>query len=314
MQIPITFKPDDCDLNSLVYPSCDYCATDQNRILFSSIDKRFKQTPRTIFNVVRCKNCGLVYLSPRPSKTRIADYYPSQFYDSREDALKEKQYILESRFVGKPEGRKLLDIGCANGGFVRFMRNKGWAADGTDVIETKGQANDSNIFIGQIDEIGLKEACYDVVTAWAVMEHVHSPTLYFSTIFKLLKPNGRFIFLVPNFNSIASRVFQDEDVPRHLHFFTRKTLSNYASKCKFKTPPEYCPDNDIYCRNSSGWFVRPMLYRFVRNRIQSRNKLFRRAMRIADIVGGKLDICFHTLKIESRLGIQGSLIITFTKA
>jgi 2-polyprenyl-3-methyl-5-hydroxy-6-metoxy-1,4-benzoquinol methylase len=42
----------------------------------------------------------------------------------------------------------------------------------------------------------LKESSFDIVTAWAVFEHLHNPSDYFFEVQKVLKPGGKFIFLV----------------------------------------------------------------------------------------------------------------------
>jgi SAM-dependent methyltransferase len=74
---------------------------------------------------------------------------------------------------------------------------------------------------------------YDAVTAWAVLEHVHAPMEYFQKAGRVTKPGGLFVFLVPNYGSVASRRLFWEDVPRHLNFFTRATVEKYLEKSGF---------------------------------------------------------------------------------
>ena len=33
-----------------------------------------------LFTIVKCRNCGLVYLNPRPSKDLLGSYYPTDYY------------------------------------------------------------------------------------------------------------------------------------------------------------------------------------------------------------------------------------------
>jgi SAM-dependent methyltransferase len=70
---------------------------------------------------------------------------------------------------------------------------------------------------------------FEALTAWAVLEHVHDPRAYFAAAGRLLRPGGRFVFLVTNFDSLSSRALFREDVPRHLHFFTEATVRRYVS-------------------------------------------------------------------------------------
>src|SRR5262249_34533934 len=69
--------------------------------------------------------------------------------------------------------------------------------------------------------------------AWAVLEHVHDPMTYFRKANEVLKPSGLFVFLVTNFESIASRHLFVEDVPRHLNFFTRSFVRRYLDLTGF---------------------------------------------------------------------------------
>lgn len=50
---------------------------------------------------------------------------------------------------------------------------------------------------------------------------------YFKKAYEALKPGGRLVFLVPNFESLASKRLFREDIPRHLYFFTPDTLRRY---------------------------------------------------------------------------------------
>ena len=67
-----------------------------------------------------------------------------------------------------------------------------------------------------------------MITAWAVFEHLHDPAAAFQRCGELLRPGGRLIVQVPNLRSIYARWAKQEDVPRHLFFFTEKTLRAYG--------------------------------------------------------------------------------------
>jgi SAM-dependent methyltransferase len=67
-----------------------------------------------------------------------------------------------------------------------------------------------------------------VVTAWAVFEHLRDPAAAFRAVAGLLRPGGILILEVPNLRSIWARWALQEDVPRHLYFFTPRTLRAYG--------------------------------------------------------------------------------------
>jgi 2-polyprenyl-3-methyl-5-hydroxy-6-metoxy-1,4-benzoquinol methylase len=60
---------------------CDYCQSGKYDIFQTASDVFTKDK----FNLVKCKDCGLVYLNPRPTIDEIGRYYP------------DKEYFLESK-------------------------------------------------------------------------------------------------------------------------------------------------------------------------------------------------------------------------
>lgn len=136
---------------------------------------------------------------------------------------------------------RLLDVGCANGDFPRFMARRGWDVEGVEVSSSTIPVRDFPVYAQPFPKIPLDAPSYDAVTAWAVLEHVHNPKAYFHKAGRVLKPGGVFVFLVPNFISIASRRLLREDVPRHLFFFTRETVARYLAGAGLRLERE---DND----------------------------------------------------------------------
>jgi len=128
----------------------------------------------------------------------------------------------------------LLDVGCAEGDFPRFMKARGWIVEGVEVSSETAPIRDFKVYNQPLHEIPVERPTYDAVTAWAVIEHVHDPMAYFRKAGEVTKQGGLFVFLLQNFESLASRCLFCEDVPRHLYFFTEKTVKQYLEKTGFK--------------------------------------------------------------------------------
>jgi SAM-dependent methyltransferase len=198
------------------------------------------------FTVVECERCGLGFVNPRPTIAEIQKYYPAAYYEG--PPTKSHERYLNRRFSAEASylrplengsGRKrLLDVGCANGDFPRFMAARGWEVEGVENSESSRPIQDFRLFTEEFDKIPVQESYYDAVTAWAVMEHVHDPMAYFRKAVEVLKRGGLFVFLVQNFDSVASRHLFCEDVPRHLYFFTRETVKQYLEKMGFALEKE----------------------------------------------------------------------------
>lgn len=128
--------------------------------------------PRFPFHLVRCQQCGLVYLDPRPAPEEIGDYYTSEYYTSlppqpidgktwqqliktvayksrcqhtSHEVSATKRFFLRlarpligwraRRYVPvRPHGR-LLDVGCGNGQWAAWLRDNipGWEAEGVEI-------------------------------------------------------------------------------------------------------------------------------------------------------------------------------------
>lgn len=58
---------------------CDLCRSDQSDPFIRQRDLLLAVTDEE-FTIVRCRQCGLVYLNPRPSRDLIGTYYPSVYY------------------------------------------------------------------------------------------------------------------------------------------------------------------------------------------------------------------------------------------
>lgn len=242
---------------------CNLCGSTKQRLAYEMPDTWYFR--KEFFKVVECESCGLGFVNPRPKFEVIDRYYPKDFYDEfeRDQAFHLERYRREAvylRFARLPENcrPRLLDVGCANGGFAKYSLNLGWEVEGVEVASNAGRISDFPVFRCPLPEIPAPSERYDAITAWAVLEHVHDPMSYFKTVSRLLKVQGVFIFLVTNFDSVTSRHLFREDVPRHLYFFSQKTIKKYLESCGFSL--EYAvSENSIYSLRPVNWlrfFVR----------------------------------------------------------
>jgi SAM-dependent methyltransferase len=193
------------------------------------------------FRVVSCDQCGLGFVNPRPTFAEMARHYPPEYFEAVEnsshDRYLERRFRNEAAYLRPLEARRasplLLDIGCANGDFPRYMVARGWRVEGVEVSQASRRIHDFKVYPQEFQDIPVNQPTYDAVTAWAVLEHTHDPMTYFRKAAQVLKPGGLFVFLVTNFESIGSRRLFCEDVPRHLYFFTRSTVRRYLETTGF---------------------------------------------------------------------------------
>jgi 2-polyprenyl-3-methyl-5-hydroxy-6-metoxy-1,4-benzoquinol methylase len=205
---------------------CNLCGADDAAPLFRLRDYRLR-VDDVEWNAVRCRRCGLGYLNPRPTPAESERYYPPVYF-ARD--LQANRYRRQGEYVIAPPGR-LLDIGTATGEFLAVMRERGWDVEGIEPARQAGNPHNLPIHRLPFPDTGeLPDGAYDVVTAWAVFEHLRDPAAGFLSAARLLRPGGELILQVPNLRSIYSRWALQEDVPRHLYFFTPQTLRAYADR------------------------------------------------------------------------------------
>ena len=216
--------------------NCNLCGSNNYRVIYSMPDARYFVDEW--FSIVECMNCGLGFVNPRPTSSEMSKYYPKPYYDYFDQDLgyHSRRYAAEAKFLStipSQSDKLLLDIGCANGDFPRFMQQRGWRVEGVEVYQKSKAITDFKVYKQDFREIEVNEPRYDAITAWAVLEHVHDPMAYFKKAAQVLKPGGIFVFLVTNFKSLSSRCLFREDIPRHLYFFSEETIRRYLAESGF---------------------------------------------------------------------------------
>ena len=247
---------------------CNLCGSTKTRLVYRMPDALYSKDEW--FNVVECTRCGLGFVNPRPGPDEIFRYYPPSYYEYFNKGTHDHQrrYQAEAdlvhQYVQPASGKRLLDVGCANGDFPRHMKSLGWEVEGVEASPNSQRINDFTIYEQVFTDIPVHEPRYDVVTAWAVLEHVHDPKAYFEKAAQVLKPGGIFIFLVTNFASLSSRRLFREDIPRHLYFFTESTVRGFLGKSGMKlNSADY--SNRIYEMRAANWLYY-YLFRFFTGR------------------------------------------------
>ncbi|MEY2340568.1 class I SAM-dependent methyltransferase [Acidithiobacillus sp. IBUN Pt1247-S3] len=129
------------------------------------------------------------------------------------------------------ESKRVLNIGCGNGHFLKTAIQLGWEAWGIDLDEKAvevARRTGANVSVGGFPDTGLPSESFDYITLNHVIEHVHSPLDALKEVYRLLKPGGKIWIATPNINSIGHCIFGRHwlnlDPPRHLVIFNINSL------------------------------------------------------------------------------------------
>ena len=135
-----------------------------------------------------------------------------------------------------PDGGKWLDVGCANGVFVREAHLAGAEASGVELSQVaveQAQAMGLDVRCGSLEDIE-EGPTYDCITAFDVLEHVLDPRAFMASISARLKPGGYAALTLPDRSSIFAKLMGSRwwfYIPEeHLHYFTPKTALALGQK------------------------------------------------------------------------------------
>lgn len=153
---------------------------------------------------------------------------------------------------------RVLEIGCAHGGYVALMRWAGYDASGTEmspfIVNYAKETFGVPVQAGRIEELAFASQSLDVIILNDVIEHLPDPVGTLGTCARLLKPDGFFIIQTPEYKEHLSY----EDVlssgdkfiehmrgknDEHLYLFSRRSAGRLFAQLGF---PVVAFENPIF--------------------------------------------------------------------
>ncbi len=128
---------------------------------------------------------------------------------------------------------KILEIGSGKGNFIRKLTELNYDVLGLELNKKeveKCQAEQLNVQQKYLEELDPATIKFDTICSFQVFEHIPNLGSVIEQSIKLLKPNGKLIFSVPNMDAFIK--YNDGGIlnfpPHHINWFTKKTF-NYIS-------------------------------------------------------------------------------------
>lgn len=206
------------------------------------------------YKLVKCNNCGLVYLNPRPKEEEMSEEYNENYHvdkilqslPSGEKEINDKinKNLGRINEINKLKeninNRKILDIGCGAGFFLAGMKRSGWTVRGIEISDwAKNYAIEIlnlDVEYSSVEEADYREE-FDVITMFHVLEHLPDPSDSLLKISKFLKKDGLLVIKGPNIDSF-DRIWHGKnwrryDLPFHFYHFNIKSYKNILIKNNF---------------------------------------------------------------------------------
>jgi SAM-dependent methyltransferase len=221
--------------------NCDICGNESD---FETLGRRNYQVfrRRRIFSMefedTLCRKCGFVFQRDVPDDEFIADYYAEGFTTETAQARSLGGYDTDARLdvIRRhiPQGAKMIEIGASDGEFCRSLRANGYAASGVDPLAFENEAAGNELVRGQL--IGRQDSrdriseLFDAAVTYYVLEHVLDPKKWLRDIAAALKPGGRLVVEIPNYESFPVESLIHE----HMSHFAPVHLAALVESLGFK--------------------------------------------------------------------------------
>jgi 2-polyprenyl-3-methyl-5-hydroxy-6-metoxy-1,4-benzoquinol methylase len=215
---------------------CIFCEKENEQIVFE--EKGYK--------ALRCRDCGLIYVSPRPSIEEIKSLYSNDSEYARghiKSAFDKRLFARHNIRIIKRFLRKgnLLEIGAGAGYFLDEARKAGFSVFGIEFnsIEVGFIRNTLNI---PCEETPLGDQTYDgknfdIIYHCNVISHMYDPIGDFRKIHNRLVDNGLVVFETGNMPEVDRKYYKyinKFNLPEHLFFFNENNIKELLKITGFK--------------------------------------------------------------------------------
>lgn len=231
---------------------------ERKKIVYCNLCAHTKHQPHCPENglgLVKCKNCGLVFVGEQPEPQELyALYGETYFHNDESGVVGYNDYIADEANIRKTVNKRfeiieeytdkgrLLDVGCAMGFFIDEAHKRGWEVAGLDVsqfaAEYVKERFGHDAYNGSLLDFDFPEDSFDLVTMYDVIEHVPDPKAYVQAVAKIIKQGGIFELATPDIGSIPARLTGKSWIgyklsEEHVYYFSVKTLTRLLDEAGF---------------------------------------------------------------------------------
>lgn len=241
---------------------CKFCNSDKILICKNILSNHVN----LYYNLFECKSCNSFFFDyNQHSNVNIQEVYENLATKFKENYcignFKNKYWLSQIKKIKRltTNFSSILDVGCRTGDFLMHcpdnIRREGieLAKVSSDVAIFRGL----NIYNDYVENINFQHK-YDVVTCYAVLEHLVEPLKFLNKISSIISDNGLLVILIPtyeclkrylldNFTKIRWHMYSP---PEHLNFFSRKFLDNYLNNKGFELAERYYTTGGLLTPNT----------------------------------------------------------------
>jgi len=209
---------------------CKFCNTSQTRE-FMIFESPHNKQPYTLY---QCQKCSSRFFDinqhdisikalyediAKGNSSLLRDFTPTQYWeDQKNSALK----LLKTPITS------VLDVGCRTGDFLMHFKGD-YIKEGVEIssyCSEIAQKRGLNVYNDSLENIKFDKK-YDIVSAFAILEHLSDPIQFLDKLKSLVNIGGLLIILIPTFECLEVKFltrfrknWHMYRPPEHLNFFS----------------------------------------------------------------------------------------------
>lgn len=232
--------------------------------------------------VYGCETCEVEFVHPRPTPEQTREFYALESYYTQ--GTSQTTHPTKPPFLSRlrthiawrmDRGNELVDvisrrlrrdgtvvdIGCGGGDLLNRLSERGYNTIGVerDPKAVSVRSSRVQVYQGSVEQMPkeLKREAYDAVVFSHVLEHLVDPCSAIKNAAALLRQNGLLFCEVPNNESTIAKQsglsWMHLDIPRHINFFSSKSLATAAERAGFRVCAVYFTG---YCRYFADSYIK----------------------------------------------------------
>jgi SAM-dependent methyltransferase len=213
------------------------------------------QFEKTGFTLVLCRECGTLFVNPRPpgrllndfyTRSRSASFFVHDFFKPVAEARREKIFRPRAEYIRDTLSEKskgvIGDIGAGFGLFLEELR-KLWPAARMVAIEPSMEEVEICKEKGletvpcALEDVEGWDGRFDLLTSFELFEHLYSPDEFLKKIWQLLRPGGHLFLTTQNGEGFDIQILWEKSKsispPVHLNFFNPGSMKRLLEANKF---------------------------------------------------------------------------------
>lgn len=207
------------------------------------------------YQYAECRECGSLFLNPRPSAARMDQFYrqadsirfwSSEFYRVTAESRREAMFRPRAEMIadmadrfGMTREASLADVGAGYGLFLDEVRRTGRfsrlvAIEPAETLAAVCRDEGFHVIEKTAEAVSAGELAADMIAAFEVLEHVNDPLRFLSAVGRLMAPDGLAVLTTLTASGFDIRVLWDAakaiHPPHHINLMSTTGLERLVDR------------------------------------------------------------------------------------